>query len=437
MSPRFDPAPPPAAGLPPGASASAWPLAWMGLGLLWLLVAAGWLVAQPDLLTLPHFHPATVGWVHLWLPGGLLAICIGACYQLMPVVLGPPLRTPRGGMAAHLTLHTVGITALTLAFASGRYAHAGLAGLPVTVGTLLLFTTALRTWWFSTRRDVVAWCLPLSTGWLVLTTLSGVLLACNRAHGFLSGDILLFLRAHAHVGLAGFFLTLLQGMTFQLIPMFTMAELRGRRALPTGFWLTQIALPLLITGWVVGTGALIVVASALLTAGVGASAAALVLTLRSRRRRQLERPVRVFLIGGVLGALTMGGGVALAVWPLPADLALRSALAYGVLLIPGALSLMILGMTGKILPFLIWLRAYGPHLGQRPVPLATKLGWPRLEAVGGGLLLTASLGLGTAALTQAPALARIAAGVLAAAILALALNAGRMAWHLVPKRPRG
>lgn len=432
MSPRFDPAPPPAAGQPPGASASAWPLAWISLGLLWLLLAAGWLVARPELLTLPHFHPAVVGWVHLWLPGGLLAICMGACYQLMPVVLGPPLRGPVGGMALHLALHALGITALVLAFALGRYTFAAAAGIPIVLGTILLWITALRTWWHSPRRDVVAWCLPIATGWLMLTALTGVLLAYNRFHGFLNADVLMLLRAHAHAGLAGFFLSLLQGMTFQLIPMFTLAELRGRRALQAGFWTTQVALPLLALGWVGGWHGLILVATWLLAGGMGATAWALGLTLRSRRRRKLEKPVAVFLIGGAVGGFAVLGGVALVTLPLAPNHALRGAMAYGVLLVPGALSLLILGMTGKILPFLVWLRAYGPRLGKSPVPLATRLGWPRIEALGGGLLLAATLGLTTAALTLHSGLAQVAGLLLASAILALSLNAGRVAWHLLP-----
>ena len=357
MSADFNPGPAPAAGLPPGASASAWPLAWIGLGLGCLLVAAAWLVVRPDLLALPHFHAQVVAWVHLWLPGGLLAICIGACYQLMPVVLGPPLRVPTGGMVLHLALHATGITGLCLAFWSGRYLWGAVAGVPLFLGTLLLFSSAWRTWRHSPRRDVVAGCLPLATGWLAVTALSGVLLALNRSLNFLPGDLLMWLRAHAHAGLAGFFLTLLQGMTFQLVPMFTMAELRGRTALRAGFWSTQIALPLLAVGWIGGWPGLTMIATLGLAGGVAATAGALVVTLRGRRRRRLERPVTVFLGGGMLAGLGLLGGVALVFGSFGPITALRGAMAYGVLLVPGALSLMILGMTGKILPFLVWLRA--------------------------------------------------------------------------------
>jgi hypothetical protein len=44
--------------------------------------------------------------------------------------------------------------------------------------------------------------------------------------------------------------------------------------------------------------------------------------------------------------------------------------------------------------------------------------------------VAATLGLTTAAFTLHPILTRVAALLLAAAILALALNAGRIAWHL-------
>lgn len=41
-------------------------------------------------------NPLVVALAHLWLPGFLLSVCLGACYQLMPVVLGAALRVAQG-----------------------------------------------------------------------------------------------------------------------------------------------------------------------------------------------------------------------------------------------------------------------------------------------------------------------------------------------------
>src|ERR1051326_167080 len=94
----------------------------------------------------------------------------------------------------------------------------------------------------SRQRDAVAWSLVLATGWLMLTVLAGLLLAVNRAGHFLPADPLALLRAHAHLGLVGFFLTLLQGVTFRLVPMFTLGDGPNWRRVRGGLWFTQIGL---------------------------------------------------------------------------------------------------------------------------------------------------------------------------------------------------
>ena len=60
----------------------------------------------------------------------------------------------------------------------------------------------------------------------------------------------------------------------------------------------------------------------------------------------------------------------------------RVALAYAVVVLGGWVSLTIVGMMLKIVPFLVWYRAYGPRAGREPVPTLAQLSWPRAEATG-------------------------------------------------------
>src|SRR4029450_12488360 len=77
------------------------PLAFIGIGLTALALAATGLAARPQLPLLPHSHPFVVALAHLWLPGFLLSVSMGAMYQLMPVVLGAALRLPLAAAWAH------------------------------------------------------------------------------------------------------------------------------------------------------------------------------------------------------------------------------------------------------------------------------------------------------------------------------------------------
>ncbi len=350
------------------------PLAFIAFGLVALAVGAGTLVAAPQLLLLSHAHPGVVALAHLWLPGFLLSVSMGAVYQLMPVVLGTPLRLPLAAAWGHLGLHAAGVPLLAGGFALGRFDVVAAGGVFVSAGIAVLAMATWRTFLASTRRDAVGWSFPLAVTWLAGAVLFGLVLAVNRRMTFLPWSVLDLLRAHAHVGLGGFFLTLLQGATFQLVPMFTLADLVGTRWVAAGIGCVQLGLVVLVPGLAMGLRAVGVTGALLVVAGVGCSGVALRATLRARRRQVLDPGVKAFSLGAaVLGIAGLGGlllalGFGSDVGGVPA--------AYGVTVVAGALSLMVMGMLCKIVPFLVWMKVYGPRAGRQPVPLAGSLGSP-------------------------------------------------------------
>jgi hypothetical protein len=145
----------------------------------------------------------------------------------------------------------------------------------------------------------------------------------------------------------------------------------------------------------------------------------------------LDPGLKAFAVGAVLTGVATGGGVMLAMARLPGEITLAGAMVYGVVLIVGALSFMILGMLCKIIPFLVWMKVYGPRAGRQPVPQATALGSRKLEhawIVTHGIALVIVM---LAALTRSPELARIGAGLLAASGLVFLSNVARILRHLI------
>lgn len=406
------------------------PLAFIILGLVAFGVGAASLAAEPGLLLLPPVHPRVLALVHLWVPGFLLSISIGALYQLMPVVLGTPLTFPATGAWLHFGLHSLGVALLVSGFTLGRFLVVATGGTLVSAGVLLLVWATWTTFLSSRRRDAVAWSFPLAVTWLAGTTLSGVVFALNRHDPFIPVSILALLRAHAHLGLAGFFITLLQGATFQLIPMFTLADLKRPRWIKAGLGLGQIGLLVLTAGHALENLLLTLSGALLLTIGLGATGAALFATLRSRRRRMLEPGLKAFIGGATLAGFATAVGVTLV---LTGDTHLPALTTfYGTLGIGGALTGMFLGMVCKIVPFLVWMRAYGPRAGRHPVPLTTALGSRLLENIWlcahAMALVTISAGLWFGSL----ALLSSGTGLFAAGGAALLGSIGRTLRHLWP-----
>ena len=81
------------------------PLCFVLAGVLSLLVSAGFLLAQPDLLAMYHYTPHLIAITHLFVLGFICSIVMGAMYQLVPVTLETQLfseRLVKWQFAAHV-----------------------------------------------------------------------------------------------------------------------------------------------------------------------------------------------------------------------------------------------------------------------------------------------------------------------------------------------
>ena len=158
-----------------------------------------------------------------------------------------------------------------------------------------------------------------------------------------------------------------------------------------GLWLSQCGLlglvPALI--WHITPVALLcalAIAVSLIFTGIGLKRA-----LATRKKHVLDPGTRSFLRGGVGVCLAAIVGTILLVpgssWgSAPGGF---SAMVYAVLAIAGGLLPCIAGMMCKIVPFLTWMRAYGPLVGRGPTPAASALSQPRIERWGLALQNTA------------------------------------------------
>jgi hypothetical protein len=406
------------------------PLAFIGGGLVALGVGAVWTVVAVWGGPLPFVHPQVVALAHVWLPGFLLSVCLGASYQLMPVVLGVPLRAGLPSLWVHAGLHAAGVMALATGLARGHYVLAGIGGMALVAGVARFGVATLATFAVSPRRDAAAWSFPFAAVWLFATVNAGVLLAANRHAPFLPLSVLDLLKAHAHLGLVGYFLSLLQGVTFQLVPMFTMGTPARPRWAVAGLLATQAGLPLLVGGLAFGETTALRLGTGLVLGGLCGSGLALTATLRSRRRRVLDPGVRAFVLGAALLAVAAAWGGALVFGWVPSGRLAAAAWTYGALAVGGGLSLCVLGMLCKILPFLVWMKAYGPRVGREPVPVATALASRKLEyswlgAHAGGLALLAA-GL----MAEAGPVAVVGGVLLAVGVACYLASAVRVAAHL-------
>jgi hypothetical protein len=142
-----------------------------------------------------------------------------------------------------------------------------------------------------------------------------------------------------------------------------------------------------------------------------------------RKRPGLDWGLRFVLTATAFLAPAAVLGVAMAADRLAGP---RVALAYAVVMLGGWISLTIVGMMLKIVPFLVWYRVYSPRAGREPVPTLAQLAWPRAEALAYLLLTTGVALLAATVLVGETAWVRAAGALLALGSLAFAAALARV-----------
>jgi len=282
--------------------------------------------------------------------------------------------------------------------------------LPLLGAVVLVFaaTTGVALWRASGRDPTVVG-MRLALLGLVGVVGLGLLAGWGHASGRFPGPRPLWLRAHLALGLVVWVGGLLSAVSWQVVPMFTLAApvpVRARWA---------------VTGAVAASGAGVLVGLALGSepgvvgaAGLGVLGVGVVhplLTLRSlagRRRKRLDPSGRAWQVALAVGLICAGLVV-------PAQLSAdpRPALALGWLAILGWAGLALHGMLSRIVPFLVWFHRFSPLLGQQDVPAMREL-LPRRRVRIGLVLHGAAVVLGVVAIgTGSDAAARVTGVALA------------------------
>lgn len=339
------------------------PLRFFIFGLICLGLATAWQLGNPSMVLAPYHTPHTVAWTHLFVLGFALSIVMGAAYQIAPVALGVKLHSERLA-SFHPILHIVGVSLMVPMFFLWSLPMVTFAGGLIIAGALLFAYNLMRTLRQITRPEVVAATLGFSIFWLLLTMALGLIMTIPGLRLLLprpGGD---WLAVHAHMGVGGIFINLIVGLSFQLLPLFTLSSLQS----PFRAWTACLGLNLglFIVFVSIGNGAVLgsLVGGVVIVLALAIAMGEIVAICRHRQRRRWDWGLRMFLVAvGLLLPLTAVGLVAAMSDP---GSPIRNF--YALLALWGVVGIAIIGMMQKILPFLVWYAVYSPHVGRSEVP---------------------------------------------------------------------
>lgn len=372
------------------------------------LVATVLLLFSGNAMTQHHFHPQTLAITHTMALGWGTMIILGASHQLVPVLVEAKLHSDRLAYLSFV-LAATGIPLLIVTFYRFQFnwvAQAG--GLLVNAAILAFFVNVFLSLNKGKKENVQALFLLTATAWLLLTTLLGFLLLLNLTRSILPFDSLHYLSLHAHLGVVGWFLLLVMGVGSRLLPMFLLSKYDEPNRLWQIYFLVNGGLVGFVLLFFFGVPAWLLLLPAL------AIFVALVLfgrycrqAYRQRIRKHVDEPVKISLLSIGMMALPLVLLLLLIGFFLAGGNGSKLTLAYGFSIFFGWLTAIILGMTFKTLPFIVWNKFYHDKagLGKTPNPKdlfsGTLFKWMGIAYLAGFVVFLAGIFLGNPFVLQA------------------------------------
>jgi hypothetical protein len=413
----------------PNAPSVRLPLQFVLTGILALIVGIGFLIARPDILSTYHYNQYVIAVTHLFVLGWICSVILGAMYQLVPVALETKLHSDKTA-GWQFGLHFVGFAGMVWAFWIWDIKQVSLFGSILAVGVGLFVYNLARTLQKIPRWNIVAVSIAASLFWLSSGVLAGLYVACAKLWSFSPFDSIAQMHAHAHLGVVGFFIQMLIGVSYKLMPMFALSEVQSKRRAGCSIALLNIGLLgvflgiLLRSPWKLAFTFLVI--AGLVIYGIEITA-----ILRARKRKVLDWGLKYFLTA--LSLLIPLSILAIILsWP---DLPLNEFTGqlenlYGFVALLGVLSFAILGMLYKVVPFLIWYGSYSREIGRSKVPALADLYSPKLQVVGYWTYLAGFLVMSVGIVMSGENIVRFGAVIFAGSLFVFALNMGKILVHL-------
>lgn len=320
-------------------------------------------------LTVHYFSPEILTVVHLAALGWGTMVIFGAAYQLLPVICERDLFSSNLAIVSYYFL-TCGVLVLASSFWFFQ-----IGWLMITGGSLIFIAASLylinvvKTAKLFTKFAIEKLFVFNSAMWLLFTISVGLLLAINLKFPFFSKSHLEILKLHAHAGLAGWFLQLITGISVKLVPMFLLGKSKKENLLKWSFAFQNLGLILfLLDGYFWGISDRSMIYAFIVFVGVIFWLIYLKDVHKNRIKKKIDISMRHTFVAFSCLIIAF-----LLIPVIYYSVGIKWSFVYGLFLFLGWISSIILGMTFKTLPFIIWNNHYKNLNGKVKIPLPKQL----------------------------------------------------------------
>ncbi len=343
------------------------------IGVIFFIIASIMMFFTSSDIANSFIGPKVLSIAHVVILGWITIIIFGALYQLIPVVMEVKLYSE---FLAHFSLYTLvpGIILLVYSFwntyiGTTLYMQIGGTLIFVSIISFLIntFMSALKT----EQKTIENTFIVTSAIWLSLTVTLGIAITMNVALNFIPRSSLELLRIHVQIGIVGWFMMLVIGVASTLLPMFFIAHKLNRTFLKLSFYFTNIGLVALTVALYLDINIWTkVIAGLILLIGIALFVRYNYDAYKKRLRRKLDIGMKLSVFAFVLLFLSIIFGIlSLLNLEVLSDYNTRINTAYGVSLLLGFLTSLILGQMYKTLPFIVWLKFYSDKVGKFKIPM--------------------------------------------------------------------
>jgi len=336
-----------------------------------LLAATILLLFSTEAFTQHSFHPHTLAITHVMALGWGTMMILGASHQLVPVLIEGKLFSNTLAILSFVTAGA-GIPLLVYSFYVFNLGWpAWTGGILINLAILFYIINLAGSMLQSKKENVHAIFIFSAAAWLLLTTLVGFFLMVNFTQLIFTQDSVHYLSLHAHLGIIGWFLLMVTGVGSRLIPMFLISKYNNEKSLWIIYFLINAALFIFIIQFFFFPYPLFYLVPAFIIL--------LSLTMfgyfcykayKERIRKHVDKQMKISLLSIFMTALPVFFLIVILFLLYFSKQNSQLVLAYGFTIFFGWITAIILGMTFKTLPFIVWNKVYHAKagLGKTPNP---------------------------------------------------------------------
>lgn len=384
------------------------------------LIATILLLYSAAEITRHYFHPHILAITHIMALGWGTMMILGASHQLVPVLIEEKLYSNKLAILSFV-LAGLGIPLLAYSFYVFDMGWPARWGSQLIILAIVAFLVNLAVSMSKSKQENVhAFFVFTSALWLLTTATVGILLVYNFTFPLMPKNSLDYLPLHAHLGIAGWFLLKVTGVGSRLIPMFLISKYNNTRQLWWIYGLINGGLLLFVFVFLYTDRGLLLIFPMM------AVAAAIILfgnfcymAYRQRIRKKVDEQMKVSLLSVLMMLLPIIFlFIIIVVLIIAKAESITLVITYGFIIFFGWITAIILGMTFKTLPFIVWNKVYHQLAGKGKTPNPKDLfssvvfKWMSVTYILGFVIFTAGILLSITIILQIAAVLLILTSVL-------------------------